>query len=219
MSMMGTIEAQAIDWFAVRYRIRNNPGRTTCILGAEVETYRSRSGQVRKRPIPNTGQRVFVPELLARRAGFEVFLPVRKEWRRRNQFTSQRELQSYPLMPGWMFVGWARGACRWDDLMALDIVSGVLGTGGRPLRIGQGEMIDAMRQWGGGRLPGSLKRYMRVGHEFEEGDVMRVAEGPFEGQTVRVVEIGGPQTRVLIDFFGKGRSVRIDTESLEKPYG
>ncbi|MEO1974911.1 MAG: transcription termination/antitermination NusG family protein [Paracoccaceae bacterium] len=216
MSVMGKIEGRMIDWFAVRYRIRNNPGRTTCVLGADYESYRDRQGRPRKRRLANTGERVFVPELLARRAGFEVFLPVRKDWRRRNQFSPERKLQSFPLMPGWMFVGWPAGENRWQDLMALDIVAGVMGTGGRPLRISEQKMTGLMRQWGGGRLAPGLKRYMRVGHEFEAGDVMQIAYGPFEGMPAKVVDIDGAETRVLVDIFGKDIPATLATECLER---
>ena len=216
MSMMGQITMQKKDWFAVRFRVRNNPGRTTSLIGAEYETFRTRAGRRAKRPVAGTGERVYVPELLCRRAGFDVFLPVRKEWRRRNQFSTEKTLQSFPLMPGWMFVGWSAAECRWQELMALDIVSGVMGTGGRPLRISEAMICSLMRRWGGGLLPPDLNRYMRRGNEFDVGDTMRVTEGPFVGFPARVLEIDGPETKVVVNIFGRDTPLAINTELLER---
>lgn len=215
--MMGKVEARSIDWFAVRYRIRNNPGRTTCVLGADYESFLNRQGVRCKRRIRGTGDRVFVPEHLAKRAGLQVFLPVRKEWRRRNQFNPERELQSFPLMPGWMFVGWGAGENRWSDLMSLDIVTGVLGSGGRPCRISEREVIALMRRFGGGRVAPDLNRYMRRGHEFEEGDTMRVIGGPFDDFPAKVVDIDGPATKVVVTLLGRDVQLELATDELERP--
>ncbi|MDO6586836.1 hypothetical protein Q4543_15085 [Salipiger sp. 1_MG-2023] len=214
--MHGKVEAMAMDWFAVRFRVKHNPGRTTCVIGAEREAYVDRRGRSRVRAVTGTGTRVFVPELLCRRAGFEVFLPVRKDWRRKNQFSAEKELRSFPLIPGWMFVGWQAGASRWHELAALDVIDAPFGVNGRPLRIPEQRIVALMRQWGGGRLSPEMNRYMRAGHEFAIGDRMRIACGPFDGFEARVIGVDGPQARALVDFFGREQVVTLATASLEQ---
>ncbi|WP_157973495.1 transcription termination/antitermination protein NusG [Tropicimonas sp. IMCC34043] len=96
-----------------------------------------------------TGHREFLPEVVLRRAGFEVFLPVKKVWRRKSRVSAEKVLIRMPLVPGWIFVGIDGGVARWADLMATGVVAGVIGTGGRPLRVGLRVILDLMRRWGG----------------------------------------------------------------------
>jgi transcription termination/antitermination protein NusG len=214
MTAMTKIEVQEIQWFAVRMKRPKNPGRRTCIVGAEFEAYRDRNGRVRKRRMGTTGTRVYVPEHLLRRAGFDVFLPVRKEWRRLGRYTVEKELVSFPLLVDWLFVGWPVGDCRWHDLMSMDVVAGVMGTGGRPIQIPEQHMMNLMRLWGGGVLSPQLHRYMRKGHEFCVGDTARVVAGPLLDQDIRVVEIDGPMTRGLLETLGGDIQVEIETDVL-----
>lgn len=215
MTMMGKIEAQELQWFATRMKRPNNPGRRTCVLGADYESYRNRAGRMCKRRVPKTGERVFVPELLVKRAGFEVFLPVKKEWRKANQFRRERELVTYPLLADWMFVGWPVGEARFHELMALDVVVGVLGTGGRPVAIPEARVIALMRQWGGGVLSPQMRRYMKKGAEFCVGDTVRVVAGAMADMDVRVVEVNGPETKAIVQMFAGDIEVIFSTETLE----
>lgn len=107
--MMGKIEAQEMQWFACRVKRKQMGGIRTVTVGGEFEAYRDRAGRVRKRRVDGTGDRVFLPEHLLRRAGFEVFLPVKKVLRRKNRFSPDKVLVSQPLLVDWMFVGWPVG--------------------------------------------------------------------------------------------------------------
>ena len=204
----------AIQWFAVRTK-SVNPGRRTCVLGAEFETYRNQRGRVCKRRKLNTGTRIFVPEHLVRRAGFQVFLPVRKEWRQANQFDPSKELVTYPLMAGWMFVGWPDGQSRWSKLMELGVVAGVMATGGRPAKISEKKISELMQRWGGGVLSSENRRYMRRGKEFAVGDSVLVVAGPLLGLNVRVVDVSGPSARIVLKILGSEAEVPISTDYLE----
>jgi transcription termination/antitermination protein NusG len=214
MSIMGQVGVQSLQWFAVRTK-SINPGRRTCVLGAEFETYRNAQGRVCKRRKPNTGKRIYVPEHLARRAGFEVFLPVRKVWQSTDRFSKKKELVTYPLLAGWMFVGWSAFESRWHELMSLGVVVGVMGTGGRPIRISEADMFRLMRRWGGGVLSPEFQRYMRRGKEFDLGDSVQVVAGALAGQEVRVVDISGPSARVVVDLLGSKTEVQVRVDYLE----
>lgn len=213
--LMGKIEAQEMQWFACRVKRKQVGGIRTVTVGGEFEAYRDRAGRVRKRRVDGTGDRVFLPEHLMRRAGFEVFLPVKKVLRRKNRFSPEKVLVSQPLLVDWMFVGWPVGESRWHDLMELDVVTGVMGTGGRPVEIPPARVMRLMRQWGGGQLSPECHRYLKTGCEFAVGDTVRVVAGPLDGQEVRVVDASGPSVRALLNILGGEIEVKIRSDLLE----
>lgn len=217
--LMGKIEAQEMQWFAVRVKRKQVGGIRKVTVGGEFEAYRDRHGRVRKRRVDGTGDRVFLPEHLLRRAGFEVFLPVKKVLRRKNRFCPDKMLVSLPLLADWMFVGWPVGQHRWQDLMALDVVTGVMGTGGRPVSIPPARIQRLMRQWGGGQLSAECHRYMKARCDFSVGDTVRVVAGPLEGVHVRVVDIAGPTVKSALDILGGEVVTEIRSDLLEAVKG
>lgn len=213
--IVSRIDAQDMQWFACRVKRRQAGGIRTVRVGGEFEAYRDRAGRVRKRRVDGTGERVFLPEHLLRRAGFEVFLPVKKVLRRKNRFSPEKVLVSQPLLVDWMFVGWPDGEGRWHDLMELDVVTGVLGTGGRPVEIPQSEVMTLMRVWGSKRLA-AVMRKRAAKAEVGVGDRARVVDGPFEGVSVRVIEAGGASVRALVNLLGGDIEMDIRADLLEK---
>ena len=199
---MQDIEAQEMFWFAVRVKRKQAGGIRSVTVGGEFEAYRDRAGRMRKRRIDGTGKRVFLPEHILRRAGFEVFLPVKKVLRQKNRFTHEKHLASQPLLVDWLFVGWPADEMRWYDLMALDVVVGVMGTGGRPALIPQSRVMQLMRQWGGGLLSPVCHQYVKQRREFAAGDIARVIDGPLEGVQVRIIDVGGPTVKAMVDILG-----------------
>ncbi|MFY0619311.1 transcription termination/antitermination protein NusG [Shimia sp.] len=213
--MIGRIEPMAMDWYAVRMRPLNNRGRRTVELGAKRETYTGRDGQTRVRKLKGTGQKRFVHEVILRRNGFEVFLPVKLDWRQKHRCTKEKHLMAFPLLADWLFVGWPAGTPRWEDLMSLDVVCGVLGTGGRPIRVSETRMARLMAQWGGGRAAPEHRRYQRTHAEYDVGDRVRVAVGSLEGQEVSVVSLEGSGARVALQLFGRDVQMTLQADVLE----
>jgi len=212
---MGKIEAQEMQWFACRVKRKQVGGIRKVTVGGSFETYRDRAGRVRKRRVDGTGDRVFLPEHILRRAGFEVFLPIKKVLRRKNRLSPEKVLVSQPLLVDWIFVGWPVGESRWHDLMELDVVSGVMATGGRPVEIPPARVMRLMRQWGGGHLSPECHRYLKTGCEFAAGDTVRVVAGALDGQEVRVVDASGPSVRALLNILGGEIEVEIRSDLLE----
>ncbi len=215
MSMIGKIEAQEMQWFACRVKRKQVGGIRTVTVGGEFEAYRDRTGRVRKRRVDGTGERVFLPEHLLRRAGFEVFLPVKKVLRRKNRFSPDKVFVSQPLLVDWMFVSWPVGENRWHDLMELDVVTGVMGTGGHPVEIPPARVMRLMRQWGGGHLSPECHRYLKTGCEFAAGDTVRVVAGPLDGQEVRVVDASDSSVLALLNILGGEIEVEIRADLVE----
>ncbi len=209
------IKTQEMQWFACRVKRQRAGGIRTVKVGGQFEAYHDRAGHLRKRRVAGTGDRVFLPEHLLRRAGFEVFLPVKKVLRRKSRFSHEKVLVSHPLLVDWLFVSWPVGENRWPDLMGLDVVTGVMGTGGRPVKIPPASVMRLMRQWGGGQMSPECHRYLKTGCEFAAGDTVRVAGGPLDGQEVRVVDTAGPSVRALLNILGGEIEVEIRSDLLE----
>lgn len=218
MSRMGEIEAMRIEWYAARMLPLKNAGRRTAIVNARHETYTDRAGRPRRRAVAGTGERMFVHELLLRRAGFEVFLPCRKEWRVTDRHRKRKTLVSYPLLTGWLFLGWPEGQPKWGKLSEMGIVQGLLGDAGRPGRIPEGVMQRMMRDWGAGRLAPEHHRYLRTHREFEVGDTVKVIDGPFEGFSFDVINISEAGVSGVLQIFGRDVPADFAAEQVEAIY-
>ena len=203
--MMGAVGARELGWYAVRLKQRQNGGRRTTVMGAEFETYRSRSGQTCKRRIKGSGDRVFVPEYLLQKSGFEVFLPVKKKWCKVSRFKPEKELRSFPLLAGWLFVGWPRIENRFHELVAMDVVAGVMGAGGCPVMISDEDVRGMMRRYGARKCQNRELAAPRVAR----GDLVRVDAGPFEGMSFRVVETTAGSVRGVLSLLGRDADIEV----------
>ncbi|MBY5978430.1 hypothetical protein KUV39_17395 [Phaeobacter italicus] len=214
MSLPDRTVGTEMDWYAVKLKARQNGGRRETLLGVEYETYKAGNGRMVRRKVKGSGQRVFVPELVLQKAGFEVFLPIKKEWSRVNRYSSEQKLKCRPAMEGWLFVGWAAGQARFHELMALDVVAGVMGAGGQPVRISDAKVRFLMRKFGGGRLRRKASNVEAEPVRFSVGDLVRVDAGPFEGQTVSLLDVSGGSARAVMTLLGKDVEVDLEQEFL-----
>jgi transcription antitermination factor NusG len=207
---------QDIQWYAVRLRPTANRNRSTEVVGGDFETYTDRAGRKRKRRIKGTGQREFVIETLLRKRGFSVFLPTKKVYRRKSKYTKEKRLVAFPLLAGWVFVGWPKGEYRWHDLFACNLVNEVAGIDGRPYPIPQAVMDGMFKRWGGPKTQApEREQFMRTHHEFKIGDRAKIVEGPFDGQSVDVLDLRGPKAKVLLAFLGGTQVLELDAMQLE----
>lgn len=213
--MMGQIVADQLSWYVVRMKQPKNRGVRMVEVNALRETYVARDGKPRVRALKGTGEKVFVQERILRRNGFEVFLPVKYEWRRKNRFVPDKHLVPFPALAGWLFVGWSSHQSRWSELARLEVVTGVLGASGQPVRISEDRMAKLMRRWGAPKNAPKAQRFMRTHAEFDVGDRVRVAQGSLEGQELDVVGFDGEGARVALHLFGRETEVTIPADTLE----
>lgn len=223
MNAMTYVTAREIQWFAVRMKPNASGGPRTAIIDVEKESYVNRAGKPAYRKVKGTGKRVFLPEYLVKRAGFEVFLPVKKVLRIKNRFTKEKHLVSVPLLADWMFVGlpiveneYGRGVAGWLTLMKLDVIAGVMGTGGRPIKMSDATVMRLMRQYSSGRIAPDVRRRVAARRVFGVGDVARVVDGPLEGQNVRIVDISGQMAKAMLNILGGDIEVEISADLLTK---
>lgn len=215
------LERREIQWFAVRMKPNASGGPRTAIVDVEKEQYTNRAGQKAWRKVKGTGTRVFLPEHLMKRAGFEVFLPVKKVLRIKNRFTKEKHLVAVPLLADWMFVGlpvvdgeYGRGVPDWKKLMELNVVAGVMGTGGKPIQMSDATMMRLMRQFSSGRVPSDVKRRVAARRVLGVGDIAKVAYGPFENFDFRIVEVGDSSAKGVVNLFGRDNLMELGLENL-----
>jgi transcription termination/antitermination protein NusG len=218
---MTSVTAREVQWFAVRMKPNASGGPRTAIVDVEKEQYINRAGQKSWRKVKGTGNRVFLPEHLMKRAGFEVFLPVKKVLRIKNRFTKEKHLVSVPLLADWLFVGlpiveteYGRGVPAWKKLMELDVVAGVMGTGGKPIQMSDATVMRLMRQFSSGRVPSEVKRRVAARRVFGVGDVAKVVHGPFEDFDFRIVEVGDSSAKGVLNLFGRDNLMELGLENL-----
>lgn len=210
MSGARSIDVHSVAWYPVRLSRAANANRRTTVIGAEPEGYRNRKGQTCVRPRRGTGQRVFVPELILQRAGFEVFLPKRKVARRVSRYRDDTKLFDVPAMFDWLFVGMPFGAARFAELMALDVVRSVAGADGYPVRVGPRVMQLVVRKYGG-RVRNALAE-----RALCAGDRVVLWEEPLcDREAVVLDPLDGQCTRVLVSLLGRDVAMDVRTGMVE----
>lgn len=222
MRQVQSVQTSEIQWFAVKMKPNANGGARTARVGVKREAYTTRSGRLAYRDVRGTGDRVFVAEHLVKRAGFEVFLPVKKVWRQKNRYTREKHLVSVPLLADWMFVGMraaegsGHSAPGWSDLMSLNVVVGVLGSNGYPIQLSDQAVLEMMVNYSEGRQSHRVRRRIGERRACAVGDEARILQGPFEGCQVQVVDMKGRSARVLLNMLGGDLPVEVETNILSK---
>lgn len=186
-----------LQWYVIRTKPPANQNRTKCkVGGAQTED--------------------FVVRLILLERGFSVFFPTEKRWNQVSKYSTKKRLVTKALAPGWVWVGWPIGQERWADLFAVDMVSRVIAVDGKPYRFPNTVMADLFDRWDrdANQAP-DHERFMRTHVEFNEGDMVRVTSGPFEGQTFPVLELKGPMASGLVTFLAEERVVDFNAWDLE----
>lgn len=160
----------------------------------------------------------FSTTVLINRMGFRPFTPIESRYRassgraRRNG----KVLTDYPIAPGYLFVGFRQVIPPWLTLFQSSAVLGVVGCDGKPSRVSLPvicEWIDKVAQKH--FTAPDCQKWMQTRKEYGVGDVCEIAEGPFEGQRVRVDDISGNAAKVMIEIFGGKTRVDIRLDRLE----
>jgi len=185
------------------------------------EKYTNRAGYPAYRTVKGTGKRVFLPEYLLKRAGFEVFRPIKEDWRIKNRFTKEKHLVAIPLLADWIFVGMpivddecGRHVRGWAQLMAMDLVAGVMGTGGKPIALSDAAILRIMRQFSCTRVAGPVRRRVNARRAVRVGETARFVQGAFSDFEGEVIDVKGQAARVVLNLFGREAPVTADLVDL-----
>lgn len=157
----------------------------------------------------------FVAQTILRKWGASAYLPLRVRWRKHNHRHRMKSRIAYPAVPRCVFVGLPRGHENWYGLFELNTLQGVLSIGGEPAVL----RTDLLRRFiddnrSRFEVPDE-HRFMPSNREYEIGDQVRIIEGPFEGHTVEVTDMVGPNALILIDLLGAQQKMKIPLDRLE----
>ena len=128
------------------------------------------------------------------------------------QAAERSKLEYEVLTDGERNTGWVKDHNRRIALHLMPIFGKVgLSTiiARRPAAMLPADVLQLMRQWGGGHLSPERHRYLTTGCIFPAGDTVRVATDPLQGQVFRVVDVAGPSVRALLDILGGEVEVEI----------
>ncbi len=144
-----------------------------------------------------------------------VFVPVETRFRRVNRYAKKKRELRFPLVPGYLLVGFLPDRHRWADLFRFRLVTGVVGHDGNPLRIPFREVRRLLqRHCAGEFLAPSMQQFMRSGMEFSVGDKVEVLDGPFEGHIAEVASITGNVAEMVLNILGGQRRVQVKVSDI-----
>jgi len=160
-------------------------------------------------------QKEFAFQEIMARTGIITYCPTDVRWRRVSRYVKEKERISFPLVPGYVFVGIAPSGGPWHQIFRTNLVRGVIGLDGEPFPIPRKAMERMVRRYRNGFVRPDEEKFMRTYKEFKVGDTVRVMDGPLRSFEVPVVEISGPNAKVMFELFGAKHVIEIHAEMLE----
>jgi transcriptional antiterminator NusG len=124
----------------------------------------------------------------------------------------KKKTSSRKFYPGYIMVQMALNEETWHTVKNTAKVTGFLGGGSRPIPVPDEEADRIIRQMEDG-ISKPKPRY-----SFEEGDEIRVVDGPFSNfqGTVEEVKHDKEKVKVLITIFGRATPVELDFIQVSK---
>ena len=156
-------------------------------------------------------QKEFVSELLLRKSGHHAFVPTETKLRRKHAWSKERVAVPYPMFTGYVFAGF-RQKNPWYELRRYNVITGVVGSDGRPQQL-NGEAVQHLMRVSGVAVP--FSRSINPHRSFRIGDTVEVVNGPFRGNMVKLRGITKRKARILLELFGTIQDVEIPLEQLE----
>jgi len=157
----------------------------------------------------------FVAQKQLEEWGALTYLPLSRRWRKVNRYKKVKERFAYPALAGCVFIGIPEGHEDWFGLFELSAVGAVLSVGDAPAEVQGAELkrfIDD--NWQYFSVPNE-QRWMRTYKEFEEGDRVKIADGPFAGHLVDCGRIHDGIAHILLSILGQTQHLEFPLDQLE----
>ena len=124
----------------------------------------------------------------------------------------QKRTTKRKFFPGYMLVEMELNDETWHLVNATPKITGFVGSATKPPSIPEGEVRRLTRQID----EGTLKPKPRV--QFEEGENVRVVDGPFQNFNGVVETVNGDKgrVRVMVSIFGRSTPVELEFVQVEK---
>ena len=125
--------------------------------------------------------------------------------------TGKEKTRQRKVFPGYVLVKMVITDESWYVVRNTKGVTGFVGPGSKPVPLSEEEVI-AMG------IDTAVPKLVSGDINFEIGELIKVANGPFEGQigTIEEIDLETKDVKVCIDAFGKKTLFEIDHKSIEK---
>lgn len=119
------------------------------------------------------------------------------------------------FFPGYMLVQMELNDKTWHIVKSTPKITGFVGNARNPVPVRESDVLKLTQQIEGGTVAAKPRI------EFEEGERVRVIDGPFSGFNGVVEEVKGEKqkVRVLVSIFGRATPVELDFMQVEKITG
>lgn len=161
------------------------------------------------------GNEYATQRILREQGAFAYFL-LDWKWRRVNRYTRNKTRFAYPAIAGMLFIGVPKGEEDWYGLFGLSVLTAVLSVAGRPKELPGADLVVFVDQNARRLRVPSAQRWMRTHKEFEVGDRVRIAEGPFKDHLVDVSKIAAGHAHIVLSILGQTQDVEIPLDQLER---
>ena len=158
-------------------------------------------------------QKEFEAEKRIKDRGHDALCPFEEKWRRRNSRSRHKRPWKYPYFTRYVFAGIRAWPADWDDIRQnVDVVQGYLVHDGKPHVLASTEveyltrMADVKVSQDGASV---LHRAIMAGAN------VTVAEGAWQGHTVRVDSIVGNSANVVLQLFNSMVTAKISLAKLD----
>ncbi|MEF2072034.1 transcription termination/antitermination protein NusG [Consotaella aegiceratis] len=143
------------------------------------------------------------------RQGFATFVPkLRRSERRRNRIVDGRKA----LFPGYLFVSFDRKTMPWRSINGTFGVKRMVIFGDVPEPVPHAVMVPLIQACDADGIF-SFRRIM----EFQAGDIVKLADGPFLDSMGAIEELDGhDRAKVLIEVLGRITRVDVSLDQLHK---
>ena len=211
-SIIGAIRARQREGRERRRHVDKFP---TKLPGAERVLELVESGELRWYALLIVPQKEAAAQEMLARKGITSYCPMDFKWRKANKFAVDQTLFSFPLMPGWLFIGMPHEAQPWHDVVSLAMVRAVVAHDGWPVQIPQSAMLRMVTRFRNGVVRADEVEDLRPKRRLQAGDTVKMLEGPMRSFTAKVVEMNGGVARVMFSLFGMSKPVDVSSEAVE----
>jgi transcriptional antiterminator NusG len=148
---------------------------------------------------------------------FEVIVPTEEEIEIKN---GQRRTVQKKVFPGYLLVRCELDDDSWHVVRDTPGVTGFVGLGTKPTPLSRREVEDILQVKAEvpGATGGGGTKKTRPALAFEEGETVRVKEGPFADFSGQIAEINEDQLKlkVLVNIFGRETPVELEFSQVAK---
>lgn len=154
-----------------------------------------------------------------------VSLPVEERYRKISHYRKSKVSKQYPVMPGYILIGWGPGKIPWWSALRFRVVTGVIACtppGSKDDRHPKPVPSEIPRAQARRMLEKdiltapSFYRFQRTWGEYNPGDDVRVVGGVYEGWQSKVIAVSGDEATILLPLFGSDQRVKVGADQLEK---